>query len=82
MAKEIRIDIPDDVDVDALLAKAGEAARNNGIALTGDANGGAFKGMAEGSYTVEDRTLVVNITKKPALAPWSMVETAVRRVFG
>lgn len=73
--------VAEGLSAEQLLAQARQQARGAGIALTGDAAAGAFKGTAAGTYTVVGRTLKVVVTEKPAFVPWGMVEGALRRVF-
>jgi hypothetical protein len=67
---------PEDV-----LAKARSQARGAGIALAGDASAGTFQGTASGTYTVEGRRLKIEVTKKPGLVPWGLVESTLRKLF-
>jgi hypothetical protein len=64
-----------------LLAQARHQARGAGIALTGDATHGSFRGTAAGTYTVVGRTLKVEVTEKPGFVPWGLVEGALKRLF-
>ena len=64
-----------------LLTQAKAQARKAGIALQGDASTGSFKGTAAGTYTVEGRSLKVEVTSKPIFVPWGIVESTLRRLF-
>lgn len=64
-----------------VLEKARAQAREAGIALQGDANGGTFRGTATGTYAVEGRRLKVEVHSKPAFVPWKLVESALQRLF-
>jgi hypothetical protein len=64
-----------------VLERARAQAKGAGIALHGDANAGSFRGTATGTYTVEGRRLKVEVTSKPGLVPWKLVESALRRLF-
>lgn len=66
---------------EAVLAQARAQARGAGIAMVGDAVSGSFQGMAAGTYLVEGRRLKVEVTKKPGLLPWGMVESTLRKLF-
>ena len=75
-------DIPLSGDVETLVAKAEEGARQAGAEFSGDTSGGRFAGFGvEGQYTVQGDTITVTITKKPMIAPWSLVEGKVRSFF-
>lgn len=82
-SKTFDIPVADGVSTEAILDRAKDAARGAGIALTGDENAGRFEGTATGSYAVDldNRTIRVEVTDKPGFVPWSMVESALRKVF-
>jgi hypothetical protein len=81
--KTFEIPVQDGVSTDEILERAREAARGAGIAIQGDASAGRFDGTAEGTYSVDagSRTITVEVTAKPGFVPWSMVESALRKVF-
>lgn len=79
--KTYEFEVPGEESPEALLARARGAARGAGITMRGDADAGTFEGTAEGRYHVKDRTVHVEVTKKPALVPWAMVESALKRAF-
>lgn len=67
---------------DFLARKAAEAARANGFRFTGDDQCGAFAGMGiEGTYETKSDRLVVTIHRKPAIAPWAMIESRLADFF-
>jgi hypothetical protein len=76
------IPVPEGLTAEDVLDRARGEARAAGVALHGDGSGGRFEGMASGSWTVDGRTLRVRVTQKPAMIPWGMVESVVRRLFG
>lgn len=82
-SKTFEIPVADDASTEEILGRAKDAARGAGIALTGDDSAGRFEGTATGSYSVdlETRTIHVEVTDKPGFVPWSMVESALRKVF-
>lgn len=70
-------------DPDEIIAQAREAAHKNGIQFTGDGQTGHFVGHGiEGSYLILEDTLSIQISKKPFIMPWSLIETTVRKYFG
>ncbi len=81
MAKSFEFPLADNVDVDALMTKAKTEARSSGIVIEGDDAAGRFKGTAEGTYAVDGSLLRVEVTNKPAIVPWKLVENALRKVF-
>lgn len=81
MAKTFSFPIPSDRSAADLLAQAQQQARDNGIALEGDESTGRFRGTAEGTYRVDGDTLHLEVTKKPGLVPWGLVESALKSVF-
>ncbi len=81
MSKSFEFPLADDVDVDAMMTKAKTEARSSGIVIEGDEAAGRFKGTAEGTYTVDGSLLRVEVTNKPGLVPWKLVESALRKVF-
>jgi len=69
-------------DADALASRAEELARQAGAEFTGDGKAGRFAGGGvEGQYEVEGESITVTISKKPLVAPWSLVEEKVRSFF-
>ena len=75
--------IPMTEDPETLVAKARRTATEAGADFAGDAASGRFAAMGvEGGYEVRDGRVVVTVTRKPGLAPWSMVESKLRGFFG
>jgi len=81
--KTFEIVVEEGVQAAAIMARVREAARGAGIVLSGDNDSGEFTGTAEGTYSVDvaSRLIRVDVTSKPAFVPWSMVESALRKVF-
>ncbi len=67
---------------EAVVAQARTAAHEHGVHLDGTAERGRFSGHGiEGHYLIRADILAVEISKKPFILPWSMVETTLRRLF-
>jgi hypothetical protein len=65
-----------------LVAAAREEARAHGALFEGDAAAGRFAARGvEGTYAVADGQVRVTVTKMPALAPWVLVESELRKFF-
>jgi hypothetical protein len=55
---------------------------NNGVRFEGDQVSGRFSGHGiEGHYRIVDDVLALNITKKPMVVPWTLIENKVRSFF-
>jgi len=80
-ARTFEIEVPGEEPAESVLSRAREAARGAGIAMTGDAQRGSFRGTAEGTYEVTGRTIRIAVAQKPAFVSWGMVESSLRRVF-
>jgi hypothetical protein len=66
-----------------MLARARKAASENGVTLAGDEDSGRFSHkMLRGEYRRIGRTLIVTITYKHRLVPWSVLEGRLRALFG
>src|SRR5215210_3157543 len=66
-----------------LLARARRAASENGVTLLGNERSGRFSHkMLRGEYRRLGRTVIVTITYKHRLVPWSVVEGRLRALFG
>src|SRR5829696_4026694 len=66
-----------------LLARARRAASENGMMLVGGESSGRFSHkMLKGEYRLSGRTVIVTITYKPRLVPWSVLEGRLRGMFG
>ena len=80
MCKTFTVPVPPDDK--EFLENARLSAEGMGATLNGDMTRGAFSGRGvEGVYIVEGGQLTVTITKKPALAPWPIIETIVKDFF-
>ena len=67
------------VSPSSLLARAKKAAYENGATLLGDERSGGFShDMAKGEYRMAGRTVIVTVTEKHWLLPWSVVEARLR----
>jgi hypothetical protein len=81
MARTLRIDTV--ASPSRLLERARRAARANGVRLYGNASSGRFSHrMLEGNYRRTGRTVIVTITHKHRLVPWSVLERRLRGLFG
>ena len=66
-----------------LLQRARRAASENGVTLSGDESSGRFSHkMLRGEYRGLGRTVIVTITYKHRLVPWSVLEGRLRGMFG
>ena len=64
------------------MTKARTAAQKHGAEFTGDRFAGKFAGNGiEGHYRFAGQIVVVTIEKKPDIAPWPLVESAIRGFF-
>lgn len=69
-------------DPDAVIARARLAARDHGVSFEGDGQTGHFTGHGiEGSYLIFEDTLSLQISKKPFIMPWGLIESSVRKFF-
>lgn len=80
-SRTFEFEVAEDRSADEILQKARGRARDVGITMEGDATSGSFSGVAEGRYEVEGRTVRIEIEKKPAFVPWSLVENGLRKAF-
>jgi hypothetical protein len=66
-----------------LLERARRAASENGVRLFGNESSGRFSHrMGEGEYRRIGRRVIVTITHKHRLVPWSVLEGRLRGLFG
>lgn len=80
MAKTFQI--PLKADPDAVVARAKAAAQRQGAEFAGDRFAGRFAGNGVvGNYQIEGDIVTVTIESKPDIAPWPMVEQAIRGFF-
>src|SRR5687768_5812904 len=81
MARTISIDTA--ASPSRLLEGARRAASENGVRLVGDEGSGRFSHkMLEGNYRRLGRRVIVTITHKHRLVPWSVLEGRLRGLFG
>jgi len=80
--KTFEFAVPSDSDVATLMDRARRKAREVGITIEGDETGGSFRGTAEGRGVVDGATVRLEVEKKPAFVPWSLVERGLSKAFG
>src|SRR5215203_1265402 len=81
MARTLRIDTA--ASPSFLLQRARRTARANGVTLIGNESSGRFTHrMLEGNYRRLGPTVIVTITHKHSLVPWSVLESRLRGLFG
>ena len=69
------------VDPPSLLARARRVAKDKGATLVGSEESGRFSHqMLKGEYRIVGQTLIVTITDKHWLVPWSVVESQLRKL--
>ena len=69
------------VSPSSLLARAKKAAYANGATLLGDERSGRFSHeMAEGEYRMVGQKVIVTVTEKHWLVPWTVVEAQLREL--
>ena len=79
MCRSFTVTIPPDDD---FLGNTRRAVEGMEATLEGDEKSGTFAGRGiEGHYSVEGDQVTVTITKKPALAPWAIIEKLVKDFF-
>ena len=72
MARTFSIDI---VASPSFVARARRVANENGVRLVGDERSGRFSHkMLIGEYRLSGRTVIVTITNKYRLVPWSVLQ--------
>ena len=65
----------------SLLARARRMAEENGAAIAGDEGSGRFAHeLVRGEYRMVGDTVIVTITDKHWLLPWSVVEARLREL--
>ena len=65
----------------SLIARAKNAAYANGAILVGDERSGRFSHeLVKGEYRMVGQTVVVTITEKLWLLPWTVVEVRLREL--
>jgi hypothetical protein len=71
------------LDSSSLLARVRKVARENGATLVGDGQSGRFShDLIKGEYRMVGRTVLVTITDKPLIAPWSIIGARLRQLVG
>ena len=66
----------------SVLEKVRKLITESGGQFTGDSSSGSFAGSGvKGAYHISGRDVTITITKKPLLAPMSLVESKVREYF-
>ena len=81
MARTLRIDAA--ASPSLLLKRARRTARANGVTLIGNESSGRFSHkMLRGEYRRVGRAVIVTITYKHRLVPWSVLERRLRALFG
>jgi hypothetical protein len=81
MARTITIDTT--ASPSLLLQRARRVASENGVRLYGNEGSGRFSHrMVEGEYSRLGRRVIVTITRKHRLVPWSVLEGRLRGLFG
>ena len=81
MARTLRIDTA--ASPSSLLKRARRTARANGVTLIGNEGSGRFSHkMLRGEYRMIGRAVIVTITYKHRLVPWSVLERRLRGLFG
>jgi hypothetical protein len=81
MARTLRFPRPKDFDAPRFVRKAKRAGAAHGVTVSGGLPAGRFEGVAEGTYEVSDREIVIVVEKKPLLVPWGMIEKALAEAF-
>ena len=80
MSRTVTGMLPESADV--LVKKLEKAAKKNGIHFEGDEGFGHAKGKGfHVKYHVEGDHCTIVVTKKPLLVPWSIVESALAKIF-
>jgi hypothetical protein len=65
-----------------LIAMAKEAAVESGADFTGDEHAGTFSGNGVvANYEMRSDEVLITLTDKPLIAPWSFVEARIREFF-
>jgi hypothetical protein len=65
-----------------LVAKVKEAAEDAGAHFAGDEHSGTFSGNGVvAKYEMLSNEVLITLTEKPFIAPWSFVEARIREFF-
>lgn len=82
MSKVRVFDIQLSHDPSRVIEKAREAAAGSGVRFDGNEQHGLFSGHGiEGSYAIQGALLRIQISRKPIIMPWSMIESSMRKFF-
>lgn len=66
----------------SVLEKVKKLLTENGGQFSGDSSSGSFAGSGvKGAYHISGQIVTITITKKPLLAPMSLVESKVKEFF-
>jgi len=69
-------------DPENLLQQAKELAARVGILFDGDNHHGTFSGQGvAGEYHIDNRKMMLTISEKPLIIPWSLIETKLKEFF-
>ena len=69
-------------NVDQSLAKVKSEMLKAGHKFNGDSSKGEFAGGGvEGEYSIDGNTVTVSVTKKPFVAPKSLIEKKIKEYF-
>lgn len=80
MKKKFRYSIS--TDINQLIVEAKKLASENKITMVGDEKGGYFVGKEiDGEYLINNRSMEVIITKKPAIYSWQKIDTLLQGFF-
>ena len=80
MEKTFKFALKDDPEM--LIKSAKELAPQNGIFFEGDARSGTFSGHGlNGNYSIENNTMILTISEKPLIIPWSLIEMKLKEFF-
>ncbi|MCH9698836.1 MAG: hypothetical protein K0U68_12100 [Gammaproteobacteria bacterium] len=65
-------------DSQSIISNARQIASEKGISMQGDHLQGHLSGQGiHADYTVENSRLTLNVSSKPLIVPWSMVESMI-----
>lgn len=66
----------------SVVEKVRKLVTENGGQFSGDSSSGSFAGSGvKGAYHISGQIVTITITKKPLLAPMSLVESKIREYF-
>jgi hypothetical protein len=80
MARTFRVKLTKSIE--ETIEKAKKKAAEKGAEFIGDQKAGSYRGKnAEGTYEIDDDQVILTVTKKPPLVPWTFVETKIKKFF-